>query len=164
MTLGEFTKPGLILPHLAGRDAASVIQELSQTMHAQKLLPDSLPFYQAALNREFLVSTEMEQGVAFPHARLANLPDLFFALGRSHEPLSWGPSSAHRVNLIFLIAIPATDATQYLALISALVRLCKDPFLLSQLQAGSDSQSMFDVLNRVDVRTNPINIRRTATI
>src|SRR5207244_2255689 len=32
MTLADFTGPGLIVPHLRGRNVASVIQELSQAM------------------------------------------------------------------------------------------------------------------------------------
>ena len=43
-----------------------VIQELSQAMQREKRVPDRLPFYQAALNREFLVGTEMEAGMRFP--------------------------------------------------------------------------------------------------
>ncbi|NOS70392.1 MAG: PTS sugar transporter subunit IIA, partial [Verrucomicrobia bacterium] len=73
MTLADFTSPGLIIPHLRGQDAASVIQELSQALQREQRIPDSLPFYHAALNREFMVSTDMEAGMAFPHARLPAL-------------------------------------------------------------------------------------------
>ena len=73
MTLADFTSAGLIIPHLRGQDVATVIQELSQAMRRERRVPDLLPFYHAALNREFLVSTDMEAGMAFPHARLPGL-------------------------------------------------------------------------------------------
>src|SRR5262249_37351378 len=123
MNLADFTSPGLVIPHLSGHDPAAVIQELSQALQREKRIPDLLPFYHAALNREYMVGTDMEAGLAFPHARLAALKELSFALGRSGEPLAWGPKSAGAVRLVFLIAVPATDSTQYLSLISGLARL-----------------------------------------
>ncbi len=90
MTLADFTSPGLIIPSLRGKDVASVIQELGQALQRKGRIPDLLPFYHAALNREYLLSTEMEAGMAFPHARAPGLNGLAFALGRSAEPLGWG--------------------------------------------------------------------------
>jgi len=47
MTLADFTSPGMIIPHLRGQDATSVIQELSQSMQREGRVPDLLPFYHA---------------------------------------------------------------------------------------------------------------------
>src|SRR5438093_5874485 len=133
MTLADFTTPGLIVPRLRGQDAASVIQELSQALQRENRVPDLLPFYHAVLNREFLLSSDWEAGMAFPHARLPALKELSFALGRSDEPLSWGGNAVRSVRLVFLIAVPATDSTQYLSLISGLARLAKEERLVEQL-------------------------------
>src|SRR5262245_3757014 len=120
MTLTDFTSPGLIVPHLEGRDVPSILQELTHALHREKRVPDMLPFYHAALNREFLVSTDMESGMAFPHARLASLNELSFALGRTAEPVAWGARTGRAVRLVFLLAVPATDSTQFLQVISGL--------------------------------------------
>lgn len=153
MTLADFTSPGLIIPHLRGHDAASVIQELSRSLQREKRIPDLLPFYQAALNREFMVSTDMEAGMAFPHARLPTLNELSFALGRSDEPLRWGPRAAHSVRLVFLMAVPATDSTQYLLLISGLARLAKENRLVEKLHATQDVFQFLEVLQQIELRT-----------
>lgn len=161
MTLADFTSPGLIVPHLRGQDAASVIQELSQALQRDKRVPDLLPFYHAALNREFMVSTDMEAGMAFPHARLPGLKELAFALGRSDQPLGWGTKASGSVRLVFLMAVPATDATQYLLLISGLARLAKDSRLVEKLHAAQDTFQIVDVLKQVELRSsapaNPTN-------
>ena len=153
MTLADFTSPALIIPHLRGQDAASVIQELSQALSREKRIPDLLPFYHAALNREFMVSTNMEAGMAFPHARLPGLKELSFALGRSVEPLGWGGRASGSVRLVFLIAVPATDSAQYLLLISGLARLAKDPRLVEKIHAARDTFQMVEVLRQVELRT-----------
>jgi mannitol/fructose-specific phosphotransferase system IIA component (Ntr-type) len=154
MTLADFTSPGLIVPRLRGQDVAAVIQELSQAMQREKRVPDLLPFYHAALNQEFLVSTDMEAGMAFPHARLPGLKELSFALGRSAEPLGWTARATRSVRLVFLMAVPATDSTQYLLLISGLARLGNDSRLAAMLQAAPDAFQMLEVLQQVTLRTD----------
>ena len=133
-------------------DVADVIQELSQAMQRERRVPDLLPFYQAALNREFLVSSEMEEGMAFPHARLPGLKELSFAFGRSDGPLRWGTRGAHAVRMVFLLAVPATDSTQYLLVISGLARLAKAPHLVEQLLGAQDIVQILDVLTQIKLR------------
>lgn len=154
MTLADFTGPGLIIPHLRGCDAASAIQELSHALQSNERIPDFLPFYLSAVNREFLVSTEMKAGMAFPHARLPGLKRMSFAFGRSDEPLAWSSGSARSVRLVFLMAVPATDSTQYLLLISGLVRLAKEGRLVEKLHVAQDAFQIADVLRQVELRTS----------
>jgi mannitol/fructose-specific phosphotransferase system IIA component (Ntr-type) len=155
MTLADFTSPGLIVPHLRGQDTAMVIQELSQAMRREQRVPDLLPFYHAALNREFLVVSDWEEGMAFPHARLPGLKQVFFALGRSDESLSWVGKAVHSVRLVFLIAVPATDSTQYLSLISGLARLAKNERLVNRLHGARDTFEIIEVLKQIELRTTP---------
>jgi mannitol/fructose-specific phosphotransferase system IIA component (Ntr-type) len=117
-------------------------------MHREGRVPDFLPFYNAVLNREHLADTAMESGMAFPHARLHGLKELSFALGRGDKPLTWGKTS-RPVQLVFLLAVPAADATQYLLLISGLVRLAKQQDLLPQLLAAQDSSQILKILQQV---------------
>jgi len=154
MTLADFTSPGMIVPHLRGQDVTSVIQELSQAIHREGRVPDFLPFYHTALNREFLVGTDMEAGMAFPHARLPGLKELSFAFGRSDELLWWGARGSRRVRIVFLLAVPATDSTQYLLLISGIARLAKESELMEKLQTAQDTFQILDVLQQVKLRTN----------
>lgn len=152
MTLAEFTSPELIVPHLRGRDLPSIIQELSQPLQREARVPDLLPFYQAVLNREFLGSTDLEPGMAFPHARLPGLKELSFAFGRSDEPLDWGGKAGRSVRLVFLMAVPATDSTRYLLLISGLARLAKDPLLVEKLYRAADVVQIVELFRQVNVR------------
>src|SRR4051812_30832677 len=133
MTLASFTSLALIKTSLRGGDAASVIQELSLALQREKYVVDLLPFYHTALNAEFLVSSEVEAGLAFPHARLPGLKKPGFAVGRSDQPLLWGSKGSRSVRLVFLIAVPATDSTQYLLLLSGLARLSKNRSLVERL-------------------------------
>ena len=155
MTLADFTRPGLIVPHLRSRDATSAIHELSLAMQREGCVPDWLPFYHEALNREFLLSTDMEAGMAFPHARLAGLKELAFAFGRSDEPFAWGPQITHPVRMVFLLAVPATDSEHYLSLISGLARLSGNNPLLETIRGAAASAGIIAAFRQVVLRGSP---------
>jgi len=154
LTLADFTSPGLIVPYLRGQDAVAVIYELSQALQREDRVPDLLPFYHAALNGEFLVSSDLEAGMAFPHVRLPGLKELSFALGRSAEPLRWSVRPERSVRLVSLLAVPATDATQYLLLISGLARMAREERLVEKLHAAQDTFQIVEVLKQVQLRTS----------
>lgn len=155
-TLADFTCPALIIPHLRGQDVTSVIEELSRALHREARVPDFLPFYQSALNREFLVKTDVESGMAFPHARLPEVEKVSFAFGQSNEPIDWGSRGTHTVKCVFLLAVPATDSTQYLALISGLTRLSKQTDLLELLRTARDQDQILSLFQRIMVRTDSL--------
>jgi fructose PTS system EIIBC or EIIC component len=166
MTLADFTNPALIIPRLQSTDVAGVINELSQALQREGRISDLLPFYHAALNREYLVSTNTEAGMAFPHARIASLKQVSFALGRSQQSLAWGSKSQSSVRLVFLLAVPATDSTQYLPLISGLVRLAKDQALVDHMLTERNPEQLFEALQQVElrIRTNGHNARSIPAI
>jgi PTS system nitrogen regulatory IIA component len=152
MTLADFTRPGLVVSHLRGRDAPGVIHELSVALQREGVVPDLLPFYHAALNREFLLRTDLGSGLACPHARLPGLPTLAFACGCSDEPLVWNPHFSHPVRLVFLIAAPVADASSYLSLLSGIAQLSQDRGRLQNLRTAANVGDFLEILSQVPVR------------
>jgi nitrogen PTS system EIIA component len=152
ISLADFTELALITPDLRGQDAAAVIQELGQAMQRAARVPELLPFYHAVLNREYLISTVLDYGIALPHARLTGLKDLCFALGRINNPIQWGPKGAMPVRLVFLLAVPSTEAAEYLHLMAGLTRLGKEPSLLQTLLAAQNAEEMFSLLGQIKIK------------
>ncbi len=148
-TLADYSSPGLMIPELRGNDVASVIQELSLALQQQNRISDMLPFYHAALNREFLVSSDTEVGMAIPHAPLAGLREPVFAVGRRNKPMYWGAKALRTVTLVFLIAEPDTDSTGYLLLISSLARLSQDKGLMEKLHSAHEAKQIYETLQQV---------------
>jgi len=152
-TLADYTSPGLIVPNLRGVDAPAVIQELSAALKRERRITDLLPFYQAALNGEYLCSTVTEPGWALPHVLVKGLDNACFALGRTRAPIAWG-NSALRVQMVFLLAAPETDARAYMTLVLGLTRLSKETERLDRLLKASDPLEIFDVLRQVKMSVN----------
>ncbi len=153
-SLADFTHPDLIVPEVRERDTAGIIGELSQVLQRHGEVTDVLPLYHTALNRELLSSSAVECGLAFPHARLSGLKQLRFALGRAPVPVSWCGKGSWPVRLVFLVAIPATDATGYLHLLSCLARLGQEPGQVAQLLDAESAEQIISVLSRSRIRTS----------
>lgn len=152
-SLADYSSASLMIPELRGLRSYEVIQELCLALQRENRIPDLLPFYHAILNHEFLVSSDTEAGMAIPHAPLAGLREPVFATGRSNEPIYWGAKAMRTVRLVFLIAMPDTDSTQYLLLISSLARLSRDEALMQRLQTVPTAEQMFEILQQVKVGT-----------
>jgi mannitol/fructose-specific phosphotransferase system IIA component (Ntr-type) len=151
-SLADYTRPGLIVPQLRQRDAAGVISELSLLLQREGYVPDVLPFYQAALNQELMANSALDCGLAFPHARLSGVKRLQFAFGRTPAPIIWGAKSSWPVQLVFLLAVPATDAAAYLHLLASLARLGQRPDLLAQLRAAEGTAAILATLDQIRMR------------
>lgn len=164
LTLADLTSPALVIMQLRSQDPAGVIQELGQAMQREKRVPDLLPFYHAALNGEYLMGSSWEAGMAFPHARAAGVQQPSFAVGRSLTPLAWGVKAPNPVRLVFLIAVPATDSSQYLSLISGLARLAKNDELVAALHNAADPVGVIEVLKQIELRISSVpNGTKSAT-
>jgi mannitol/fructose-specific phosphotransferase system IIA component (Ntr-type) len=152
VSLADYTRAGLIVAQLHERDAAGIIGELCQVLHREGCVPDVLPFYHSALNQELMVNSALECGIAFPHARLNGTKQLQFAFGRTPEPVIWGAKGSWPVQLIFLLAVPATDAARYLHLMASLTRLGRQPQRLAELRAAESAAKILALLEEVRIR------------
>ena len=149
MTVGEFTELGLLIPQLLGADQASAIHALSHRLQSAGRVEDSLTFFQAVLQRDYLSSAAIEGGVAFPHARGHGVDRFSLALGLSKEGVHWRDSS--QVHAVFLIAVPSAEAQLYLAIVSTLARQSRMSGWLTTLMACNRPEELLCVLNKVNV-------------
>jgi mannitol/fructose-specific phosphotransferase system IIA component (Ntr-type) len=151
-SLADYTQIELIQPVLREHDTAGVIGELSQILQRHGCVHDVLPFYHAALNQELLNNSAMACGLAIPHGRLNAIKELRYALGRAEAPIAWGAKGAWPVQMVFLIAVPATDAAGYLHLLASLSKLGQATGLLNELRSAPSAAAMLTVLEKVSLR------------
>lgn len=156
MNLARFTAPGMIVPRLRGRDVVSVLAELSQVMQSDGRIADASPLYRAALNRELLAGTDSDAEMAFPHARMPVFKEVCFAFGRSDEAFIWGADGGRSVRFVLLTAMPASESTRYLLLVSSLVRLAKNQGLVDELARAQRTSQVLEVFERIPLRSRPI--------
>ena len=153
VSIAAYTRPELIVPRLRESDPAGIIEELSTRLHAQGIIGDTLSFYDAAINHEFLSNSALPTGIATPHARSAQVRRLTLVIGRASEPLIWGMQESWPVEYVFLLAVPPTNALDYLSLLSGIASFGCRPELLARLRAAADTLCIFDLLKEIKVRS-----------
>ena len=151
-TLADFTSPALIIPELHLGAATEAIALLCCLLHQEGGVRDSAAFCGAVMAREFLSPTSLPPGWALPHARLQSITQLSFALARSAQPLVWCAESSIRPQIVFLFAVPESEAKTYLRVVSAVAKLSQNEFLFEQLRTAPDAHAMLEVLGQVPLR------------
>ncbi|MCL5097836.1 MAG: PTS sugar transporter subunit IIA [Candidatus Omnitrophica bacterium] len=147
MTPGEFTEPRLLTPRLLSINQMGAIKELTKRLHTAGRIEDALAFFQAVLEREYMLNAAPEKGVVFPHARGYAVNSLSFAVGLSAEGVPWGNQKGDRAHVIFLLAVPLSEAQRYLNLLSRLSRFVQDESQLSAFRECTQPEQMLAVLD-----------------
>ena len=106
----------------------------------------------AALQREHLMSTAMDGGVAVPHARLEGLKQSVVALGRSRRGVDWNSRDAKPTNWIFLVLTPAEAAEEQLLILRGISLAMSTEDVRQRLWEAGDAGQMVSVLREAASR------------
>ena len=117
--LSRFSAETLMVPDMVAGSASDAIEILAGQMESQGFISHADRLIQAAMERESMLSTAMDNGLAFPHVRGVEGGSLTLACGVSKEPFTWDASGA-QTNIVFLITIPSAVSAFYMRLLSGL--------------------------------------------
>ena len=117
--ISRFSAESLMAPDLKGTDRAEVIAELATLMEQKNFVSGADKLIKSALEREAVLSTAMENGLAFPHVRGVEGGGLTLALGVSKKGVTFDETGTV-CNIIFFITIPTAVSAFYLRLMSGL--------------------------------------------
>ena len=106
--ISRFSAEELMVCDLGAATREQSIEKLAHAMEAHGFISSAENLVAAALERESVLSTAMEGGLAFPHVRGVEGGGLTLAMGVSKEGIDW---DGEKVNVIFLKAATSTHAT-----------------------------------------------------
>jgi mannitol/fructose-specific phosphotransferase system IIA component (Ntr-type) len=117
--ISRFSAESLMVPDLKAITGADAIDELAKVMEAKGFVSGSERLVETALEREAVLSTAMENGLAFPHVRGVEGGGLTLSLGVSKKGVKFD-DAGNMVNIVFFITIPTAVSAFYLRLMSGL--------------------------------------------
>ncbi len=118
--IDRFSAETLMIPELKGKDRDSVLTELCQKMADEGFVDDAEQLLSASLRREAIISTSVENGLAFPHVRCIEGGALTLALGIAPKGIKFDPAGKANTRIIFFMVIPTAASAFYLKLLSGL--------------------------------------------
>ncbi len=117
--ISRFSAEQLMVPDLVAGSAADAIEILAGKMESENFISRADKLIESAMERESMLSTAMENGLAFPHVRGVEGGSLTLACGVSKEPFTWDADGT-QTNIVFLITIPTAVNAFYMRLMARL--------------------------------------------
>jgi PTS system nitrogen regulatory IIA component len=106
---------------------------------------------QAVIEREALISTGNENGIALPHPRTLMLgedEDPFVAIAFPEKPLDWGTPDGSRVHTVFLIV--SKSPKQHLGVISKINFLCQQEAFFGLILKQSSKNEIITMIETTE--------------
>lgn len=149
--VARFSDERLMVADLKAATMQEAISELSRAMADGGFVSDGEALARLALEREAVLTTRMEAGVAVPHVRGVEGGALAFALGISKKGIVWD-ESGEKVNFIVLSAIPSAGAAFFLKLMSDLMAVFRRKASRLALLEAKDSAALWAALDKMTSR------------
>lgn len=99
----EYFSRHTIIAHLKSTDKSGVIRELCSLVADQNNVAHVQTLAHAVMQRENIMGTAIEEGIALPHARLSSLVKPIVAFGRSQAGIEWDSPDGKPTHFVFLI-------------------------------------------------------------
>jgi PTS system nitrogen regulatory IIA component len=149
--IARLMKPEMVQVPLEARTKRSALETLIELAGKTWQVWEPATVLQAVLEREDVLSTAFENGVAIPHPRnplpLA-LGESIIAFGRSPGGIPFGGPKRSITDCFFLVL--ARDSRTHLLILARLGRLLQKPGFLDELRDQDDSASTYDFLRAAD--------------
>jgi mannitol/fructose-specific phosphotransferase system IIA component (Ntr-type) len=133
----------LIDPKVAGRD--ELFRRVASDAEAKGTVSSAADFHKALTDREEQMSTEVEPGIALPHARTDAVRSMFLYVIVSAKGIKFGTFGS-RVKIAFLVGAPK-EAPNYLDVMAMIARLLNKKVFRKQL---TDARSGDEVVAAID--------------
>ena len=146
MEISELLNPQAIVADLQGRDKNQVLAELTDALIACEPSLDRDEVIAVLQEREKLGSTGIGDGVAIPHGKLAGIPELMLAFGRSRAGVDFESMDGQAAHLFFLLIAPEESVGVHLKTLARISKLLKDPTVRRKLLDAADQDAIFQVI------------------
>jgi PTS system nitrogen regulatory IIA component len=151
MKIGEFLREDLVLANLAAQDKAGALAELCGALARVHHL-DEAQLEDVLLEREKLGSTGIGEGVAIPHGKLAGVPGLLAAFGRSPGGVEFQAIDGKPTHLFFVLFAPENSAGLHLKALARISRLFRNASLRQAIMNAPDAKAIFTLISEEDAR------------
>ncbi len=147
MTIADMLAPGDVLLDLRVADKRRLIDELARRAAAWAAVEPAV-LAEALGAREALGSTGMGSGIAIPHARLPTVARPRGLFARLRPAVDFDAVDGERVDLVFLLLLPAPAQAEHLNALALVARKLRDEEVRAELRRVRAADQLFAVLAR----------------
>ena len=147
MTFRSLLQPGRVVANVEARSKKHALDILSELLSSAADL-DQGDVFQSIISREKLGCTAIENGIAIPHGRFAELDAPIGAFLKLSRPVDFDMPDREPVDLIFglLVPMPEDDAGCHHEEVSLIATRLADRPLAAALRRANSSRALYDLL------------------
>lgn len=145
LEVSTYIKPERVIT-IKNADKKQVIDRLIELIALDPAVIDKQRMQQAIWDREKLLSTDIGEGIAIPHARTDAVKDFIVAMARIEAGIDYSSADAKPVQLVFMIVAGRSQDKAYIKLLSRLLLRMKNTELVKQLLQANDSGELYRIL------------------
>lgn len=146
MDLSDLIEVSAVMPALKANSKKQLLQLLAEKAAAVTGLPEREVF-DTVLQRERLGSTGVGNGIAIPHGKLKDLPQITGIFARLETPVDFEALDDQPVDLVFLLLAPEGAGADHLKALSRIARVLRDPAMVAKLRASDNESAIYACLN-----------------
>ena len=147
MRIGDILRPEDVITDLRAADKRRLIDEVAR-LSAGAAGVEASEIAEALNARERLGSTGVGVGIAIPHARLPSLARPLGLFARLRQPMDFEAIDGERVDLVFLLLLPAAAQGEQLNALACVARRLRDERVRAALRKARDRGGVYDALTR----------------
>jgi len=146
MKLVDVLKPAYIKIPLTSQNKEGVIKELINTLYQKKAIAEKDTVFQAAMDREKIMTTGVGRQVAIPHCKIKDGKEFSIAFGISESGIDFDAIDNQPVKIIFLLVGPEDNPGMHIRLLSRISRLISKEALRDKLLQVNDADEAYQLL------------------
>ncbi len=151
--ISRFTSPELMMVKLEGETGEEVLAEMCNCMAKEGFVEDGEHLLDLALQREAIISTAVDNGLAFPHVRGVEGGGLSMAVGISKKGVKFGGPGRTLTRIFFFVVIPTATSAFYLKLIAGLARTFREKEARDMLLEANTDEELWKALIKTTKKT-----------
>ncbi|MEM8601573.1 MAG: PTS sugar transporter subunit IIA [Bacteroidota bacterium] len=148
--LHRLLSPETVVLSLDVSDKSAAIDALVDRLAGQDGVDDLAGLRADVLAREATLSTGVGAGLALPHAGTTAVSKSRAAFAVLAAPLDWDAVDGQPVEMVLLLAGPASERSQHLTLLSRIMRLMNRPGFAASLRTAASPAAVLDRIRRAE--------------
>ncbi|MGO1297359.1 MAG: PTS IIA-like nitrogen regulatory protein PtsN [Vibrio sp.] len=120
--------------------------EIISEVAAQHTGQNATSLFECMLSREKVGSTGIGNGIAIPHARMADNPSAVAVLLQCEAPIDFDAIDNRPVDLLFALLVPEEQCKEHLQTLASMAERLKDKKVLKQLRSAHTDQELYNIM------------------
>lgn len=146
MSIGSLLSESLIDDNLSGSHKYVVIEKLLELLVKNNNIRDKQTCLNDLIEREQLLSTGLENGLAVPHAKSSAAENLVVSFGLCREGLDFGTLDGKPAHFIFLVVSPLNTSGPHIKMLAQITRNFRELEIGEKLLAAKNKKEILSII------------------